>query len=134
MAVSSDNVNCGIRVGIITRETEEEAWRIAHARFPGDRKGELTHKLAMKTSDSVWHKELSKVDTAPEDGPYWLLPFQNYKTFCPYLVGSYDRVALEVGKYLAAGYRTFIVDIPASEEELLHTTSVFQQAQKRAIV
>ena len=28
--------------------------------------------------------------------PYWLGPFHNYKTFCPYLVGSYERVADEL--------------------------------------
>ena len=49
----------GIRIGIIARESEEAAWDIAYDRFPADRKGQLTHELAMKTSDSVWHKQLS---------------------------------------------------------------------------
>ena len=40
--------------------TAEEAWRVAHERFPEDRKGQLTHQLAMKVSDSHWHQQLSR--------------------------------------------------------------------------
>ena len=95
----SDTIDSGVRVGIIARETSEEAWRVALERFPEDRKGQITHKLAMKVSDSSWHKQLSTLGEKPvsEENPYWLGPFENYKTFCPYLVGSYDRVADEVG-------------------------------------
>jgi alkanesulfonate monooxygenase len=51
----------GIRVGIIARPTSAEAWRVAIERFPGDRKGQLAHQLAMRLSDSVWHKQLSEM-------------------------------------------------------------------------
>jgi alkanesulfonate monooxygenase len=120
----------GIRVGIVARESEEEAWQIARARFPQDRKGQLTHQLAMKTSDSSWHKQLSQmaVETKKGDSPYWLWPFENYKTFCPYLVGSYECVAAELAKYIARGYLTFILDIPPTEEELAHINFVFARA------
>jgi alkanesulfonate monooxygenase len=120
----------GIRVGIVARESEEQAWSVADARFPPDRKGQLTHQLAMKTSDSAWHKQLSNmaVTTRTDDTPYWLWPFENYKTFCPYLVGSYDRVAAELAKYIERGFLTFILDIPPTKEELQHINLVFSQA------
>lgn len=125
-----DGLQAGIRVGIIARDQEEKAWEIAHQRFPEDRKGQLTHQLAMKTSDSVWHHQLSelarKTDTG--NGPYWLVPFNNYKTFCPYLVGSYQHVAQELARYMGLGYNSFILDIPPNEEELQHTNVVFEQA------
>src|SRR5262245_51670791 len=38
--------NAGIWIGIVTRATEEEAWRVARARFPEDRKGQIAHQLA----------------------------------------------------------------------------------------
>jgi alkanesulfonate monooxygenase len=85
----------GIRVGIIAREDVNEAWAIARARFPEDRKGQLTHQLAMKVSDSAWHQQLSEMHREIEHTPYWLVPFQNYQTFCPYLVGSYTQVSGE---------------------------------------
>jgi alkanesulfonate monooxygenase len=118
----------GVRVGIIARPDAEQAWQIAHERFPEDRKGQLTHQLAIKTSDSVWHQQLSDMGKEPANGssPYWLVPFQNYKTFCPYLVGSYQQVADELARYIALGHRTFILDIPPNEDEIYHTNRAFQ--------
>lgn len=130
-------VDCGVRVGIVAREDRDEAWRVALERFPEDRRGQLEHGLAMKVSDSVWHKQLSENDRQDAaagqagDNPYWLGPFQNHKTFCPYLVGSYDRVARELADYIAKGYGTFILDIPPSYEELEHTGIVFEKAKRR---
>jgi len=129
-----ENIDSGVRVGIIAREDGDEAWRVAHERFPEDRKGELAHQLAMKTSDSVWHKQLSELGKTSENNPYWLIPFQHYKTFCPYLVGSYSTVAAEVARYIKLGFRTFIVDIPPTEEELYHTDVVFKRAAKESAV
>jgi alkanesulfonate monooxygenase len=128
----------GIRVGIIARERADEAWWVAHERFPPDRRGQITHKLAMSVSDSHWHHQLSQRDAAPaetdaetdsdEPSPYWLEPFQNYKTFCPYLVGSYERVAALLTRYMKLGTTTFILDIPACREELEHIGTVFALA------
>lgn len=120
----------GMRIGVIARPDAEDAWRAALNRFPEDRRGQITHELAMRVSDSHWHRELSdlgRVDYSSEH-PYWLRPFENYKTFCPYLVGSYDRVAEELHRYLAIGFRTFILDIPQAEEDLVHTSAAFQAA------
>jgi alkanesulfonate monooxygenase len=131
----------GVRVGIVARASDAEAWRVARERFPDDRRGQITHQLAMKVTDSSWHKQLGeraegetlglptpKVGAAGEGSPYWLGPFQNYQTFCPYLVGTYDRVAELVRGYIGCGYRTFILDIPPSREELEHVGVVFRKA------
>jgi alkanesulfonate monooxygenase len=126
------NNGCGIRLGIIAREDEGEAWKVADERFPPHRQGQLMHALAMKASDSVWHRTLSDLggDVQQQRSTYWLWPFQNYKTFCPYLVGSYEQVANEIGRYLSSGYRTFILDVPASEEDLTHIRKVCVEAQQ----
>ena len=34
---------------------------VARERFPEDRKGQITHQLAMKVSDSAWHRQLSEL-------------------------------------------------------------------------
>lgn len=125
-----DVLHVGIRVGIIARQEEAEAWDVARARFPEDRKGQLTRNLATKVSDSVWHKQLSDLDETREKSPYWLVPFQNYKTMCPYLVGSYEQVADELARYFNAGYRTVILDIPPNAEELTHTFAAFNRAMQ----
>jgi alkanesulfonate monooxygenase len=120
----------GIRVGIITRAQADEAWDVAHRRFPEDRKGQITHNLAMRVSDSKWHGQLSRLGEHPisDSNPYWLVPFENYKTFCPYLVGSYDRVGSELAHYMSLGFSTFILDVPASREDLDHTAMAFERA------
>jgi alkanesulfonate monooxygenase len=129
----------GLRIGIIARADEEEAWRVALDRFPEDRQGQITHKLALKVSDSVWHQRLaelgqenaqnSSINMAGRN-PYWLGPYENYKTFCPYLVGNYESVAQALAGYLSAGYDTFILDIPALEEEFDHMRAAFQMAAR----
>ena len=128
---------CGVRIGIVARPREDDAWAIAYDRFPADRKGQLTRQLASKVSDSAWHKRLAEVGKAEAgkdaatQGAYWLHPFENYQTNCPYVVGNYDTVAEEVSKYIDYGYRTFILDIPPTEEELEHIGQVFESAASR---
>lgn len=124
----------GIRIGIVARDTAEEAWRIAHARFPTDRGGQITHRLATAVSDSHWHRQLAGTrdpsgDLDGEPDPYWLGPLHNYKTFCPYLVGSYDRVARMLSHYIDLGTSTVILDVPQCEEDLAHTAVVVAKAQ-----
>lgn len=121
---------CGVRLGIIAREDEQEAWEIAYRRFPEDRRGQVTRQVAMKISDSVWHKQLSELAEQPRSdrNPYWLVPFQNYRTSCPYLVGSYARIGDELASYIRIGYRTFVLDIPATQDDLYHTAKAFDRA------
>jgi alkanesulfonate monooxygenase len=127
---ADDDLQLGIRVGIVARETEEEAWREARRRFPADRRGQLTHRMAMAVSDSEWHRQLAEREDGvePVNDPYWLWPFQNYRTFCPYLVGSYDRVGAELAAYLERRFTTFIVDIPQAADDLEHARRAFDRA------
>lgn len=123
----------GLRIGIIARPGAEEAWTVAYERFPGDRKGKLTHELAMKVSDSEWHKQLS--DLAAErtgQHPYWLHPFEHYKTFCPYLVGAYEEIAEQIALYLSSGFQTFILDIPVDASDVQHTARAFELALEQS--
>jgi alkanesulfonate monooxygenase len=127
-ATAARDLQTGIRVGVIARPTAAEAWDVAHARFPEDRKGQITRQLATKVSDSIWHKQLSDRDDREKDSLYWLVPFNNYHTMCPYLVGSYDEVAGEMARHFANGSRTVILDVPPSLEELRHTCAAFNLA------
>ena len=128
--LATDTIRLGMRAGVIARTTGEEAWTVAYTRFPESRRGQLTHKLAMRVSDSKWHQQLSELaaHASRHESPYWLGPFENYKTFCPYLVGSYETVAVELARYLRLGFRTFILDIPWSPEDLVHADVAFRRA------
>jgi alkanesulfonate monooxygenase len=114
---------------VISRARGDEAWSVARGQFPEDRKGELTRQLANKVSDSVWHRQLADLSQAKEQGPYWLVPFEQYQTNCPYLVGDYRRVGQELSGYISLGYRTFILDVPPSPQELGHIRKAFDCAR-----
>jgi alkanesulfonate monooxygenase len=132
-----DGEEFGVRVGIVARDSADEAWRVALERFPEDRTGQITHKVAMKVSDSHWHEQLSQRVDEGADGarnPYWLGPFHNYKTFCPYLVGDHATVADQINHYGRLGATTFILDIPPSREELSEVERVFSMATERQAV
>jgi alkanesulfonate monooxygenase len=130
---SAPRSNCGIRIGIITADTADKAWQIAHRRFPGDRTGQLKHLVAMKVSDSQWHKQLSSISDDPDtkDRMYWLWPFKNYNTFCPYLVGSQEQVSDELARYMVAGFKTYILDIPSEESDLHLAAEAFALAESK---
>ena len=121
---------------MVTAEKTETAWELAHKRFPGDRKGQIMHAMAMKVSDSQWHKQLSEIerDLSGKSSIYWLWPFKNYSTFCPYLVGSYEEVSDELMKYIRAGFTNYILDIPAEERDLQSVGIVFHLAAEKARV
>ena len=131
---TGETIRTGVRVGVIARETSSEAWKVGLERFPEDRKGQITHALAMKVTDSRWHQQLSHLgeDQLSERNPYWLGPFENYKTFCPYLVGSYADVGAELGRYLSLGFTTFIVDVPREPDDFVHTAKAFDAAPAAA--
>lgn len=110
----------GIRIGIIARDTSDSAWRLAQRLFPENELGRQLHDRAAASVSSSWHQDLS--GRAPrgalERETYWLHPFHTYQTFCPYLVGSHDEVAAALARYLDAGVRTLILDVPASFDDL----------------
>ena len=122
----------GIRVGIVSREEEEAAWSVATERFPEDRAGQLKHQLAMKVSDSSWHHQLSALAEEHTRDTYWMVPFMNYKTFCPYLVGSHERVGAELSRYFAQGCSAMILDVPVGTEEMAHVTRSIRRGAELA--
>jgi alkanesulfonate monooxygenase len=128
-------LGAGLRVGIIARAEADDAWRIAFSRFPPDRKGAFMRHLAGKVSNGHRHESLCRMAEVRtgEGSPYWMVPFENYKRMCPYLVGSHDEVAAVVSRYMSAGYGTFILDEPETEADLANANVVFERA-KRAVV
>lgn len=125
----------GIRLGIIARSTNEEAWEVARKRFPKTRAGELLHSLAMRNSDSKWHQQLSNLEEYPSESRiYWLGPFKSYNTFCPYLVGSFEEVAEYLHGYLQKGYNRIILDIPPDRDDINYTMDTFRLASSREVL
>lgn len=126
----------GVRIGIIARDTDEEAWAVAHRRFPGSRAGRLTQMLARGVSDSEWCARLSAAEEFPggPGSPYWMGPFLNSSTFCPYLVGSHEKVEAELAWYVAGGCQDFIMDTARDEDDYAAVAATFQRVSDRSPV
>ncbi|MGI5239041.1 LLM class flavin-dependent oxidoreductase [Dactylosporangium sp. CA-139066] len=125
---------CGIRFGIIARETSEKAWAVAHARYPADRMGERMHDYTVRVAASGWHHKLlddakRQQEPSTPDSPYWLYPFRSFKDFCPYLVGSYEEVGAMLSRYLRLGVTSLIMGIAQDEDDLHHALSAIGRAR-----
>lgn len=105
-------VRAALRVGILARSDEAEAWRVAHQRFPAEEHAPSPRRAGIRDLEAR-HRE------AP-DSPYWLVPFETERASCPYLVGSYERVGEEIARYTALGYDGLVLDVPFDRAELAH--------------
>ncbi len=123
----------GLRLGVIARSGSAEAWRTAYARFPPDRKGAWTRALARKLSDSDWHEQLCRLadERAETANSYWMIPFESYKSMCPYLVGDHEEVSETLAHYVRRGVRTFILDEPETESDLENARIAFDMATSK---
>jgi len=127
----SAGLHTGIRIGILARQSSEDAWIEAKARFPESLQGEAMRKSAVQATDSSWLRQLSTLadhEKKVDRSVYWLGPFGSLKSFCPYLVGSYDEVASYLTAYLRGGVRLIILDAPREEQDLQHASHVIQRA------
>ncbi|MEY9934563.1 alkanesulfonate monooxygenase [Catenulispora sp. GP43] len=123
----------GVRIGIIARDTDDEAWTVAHRRFPRTRAGRIQQMLIRGLSDSHWFEQLSTEDEFPggPESPYWMGPFLTSATYCPYLVGSHDKVEAEIARYVSAGCRDFVLDTAHEESDYAAYTESFDRVLAR---
>jgi alkanesulfonate monooxygenase len=124
-------LHTGIRIGILARETAAAAWSEAKAWFPDNPEGQAMRNDAVQATDSSWLHQLSTLTgdhNTIGQGVYWLGPFASAKSFCPYLVGSYDDVAAYLSAYLRGGVRLIILDCPRREEDLVHAYNALQRS------
>lgn len=125
-----DGLACGMRIGVLGRERAAEAWALAGQRFPENRMDRPARRLAGAVADAAFrHRQPAQPATeTPQREPYWLAPLQRHQADCPYLVGGYERVGMELAGYMELGYRTYVLDVPPDAEELVHIRMIFDYA------
>lgn len=124
----------GIRIGIISRQSEDEAWETAFKRFPQSWSGDQITML--KTlSTNVWSRELAERSmNGPGDGSprneerdvYWLGAFRSGLASAPFFVGTYDRVAERIEQYTTAGVSHILLD-SVENEDYVHINIALQR-------
>jgi alkanesulfonate monooxygenase len=108
-----------VHLGIIAAETDAAARALAQARFPEDPALEGILDFVMESNDSAWKQALyrqmnSAANSAPE---FWLEPFRQMRSDCPYIVGSSSRVAEILALQIRSGVDVFILDMPPIAED-----------------
>jgi alkanesulfonate monooxygenase len=107
----------GLGLGICARPTQAEAERDALILFPRDRNGEILFSLALANQATPWNQWLRTfIAESPEfDADFNLQPMKSFKSAAPYLVGSYEKVALRIADFAKLGYGFFLVDYPVGD-------------------
>ena len=122
-----------IHFGIVTRETDSEAWAAAYTLFPEDEEGQAILDYSMQNTDSTWKRRMKLAAEEPDcnDSGYWLAPFRDFKADCPYIVGGYDRVGKVLASLISGGIEMFVLDISVDEEEFAHIQRAFENCRDR---
>jgi alkanesulfonate monooxygenase len=125
----------GVHFGIVSRETEDAAWEAAKTLFPENEEYRTMLEYSMANTDAAWKRRMkaeSEHAAAAGDG-YWLAPFANFQADCPYLVGTHEYVAERLQQLVQRGATTFVLDVPAREEEFLNLGRVLQKSGIRPL-
>lgn len=127
-----EGLQIGIRIGLVARPTDEEAWSTARALYPEERIARLKTEMR-KRSESDWIRRLAHLAT--EDGVYdevyWTGAYRNDKGNMPLFVGSYRKVADYLERYLALGVSTVILAGLLTEEQFQHAAVVLADLRSR---
>lgn len=124
----------GIRIGVIARESHDEAWRVARERYPRDPAREQQfsrNRIAFFASSPAHNYTESRrtaIDETSED-VYWLHPLRVSVEYCAYLVGSYDEVADALRSYRQSGVNTLILGPPHADDDLHHANEAIRRAE-----
>lgn len=115
----------GVRFGLLARPTDEEAWDSARSMYPGDRAAYIETVLK-RNSESDWSQRMAVLATDGDlyDGVYWTGLYRSAKAAAPLLVGSYERVAEYLARYLALGIRTILLSQVHTENDFRHAHRV----------
>ncbi|MFC5744461.1 LLM class flavin-dependent oxidoreductase [Actinomadura rugatobispora] len=112
-------------VGIVARDTDEEAWETAHRHHAGTRRDALTRKVFERQITSSQHRaNLSLAAEAPRRDECLWYGAGRIGIDCPKLVGSYETVAAALRAYRELDVRTVVIDLPFDVTEYEHVAKV----------
>lgn len=120
----------GIRIGVIARNTRQEAWEAAYKSYSFDRRSIMSTRFK-KNSESKWTSDLARIALASEkyDDVYWLGAYLSGSP-TPFLVGDYDSVSNYLYRYVKLGIHTILLN--TAEDEFNHTSVVINNLKSSA--
>lgn len=120
------SVQIGIRIGVIARATDEEAWEIANLKFPSSRVGILKALVINKMKMNENNKQMSEIAKSDEviDEVFWMGAYRSGVNNNPYLIGSYKKVSEYLKKYYDIGVRVILLSDLYEREQFSHMNQV----------
>ncbi|QUL57078.1 LLM class flavin-dependent oxidoreductase [Paenibacillus tritici] len=117
-----NSLRVGIRIGIIARTTDEEAWEVAKVRFPSSRVGVLKALVLNRLQMNENNKQMSNLAKSDEvtDGVFWMGAYRSGINNNPYLVGSYEKVSEYIKRYHDIGVRVILLSDLYEREQFFH--------------
>lgn len=129
MTVSSPSAS-GVHMGIIARESDEEAWADAHSRFP-EKTSAIPQHMLMRNTDASWKKALMKEaeGISTPDNAYWLAPFLRGQLDCPLLIGSVETVTRCLDQLIARNVRQLVLELCDSEKDYMFAAAAIKRTK-----
>lgn len=105
-------------VGLLVRDTEEQAWQAAAELYPADRRKQLSTQMFMAQVVSSEHRALleSAGEHAVQDERLWY-GFPTFGLDAPKIVGSVEQVRGWLAGCAEIGVTDLIVDLPTDPRE-----------------
>jgi alkanesulfonate monooxygenase len=127
-ARKASGCDIGVRLGIIARDTAEEAWAAALQDHRVDRAARL-RTLLKRESHSDWNRRLATLAATADvhDEVYWTGPYSTGRTGAPFLVGSHAGVAAYLDRYLGLGVNRLLLTGLDTEDQFRHTSAVLSR-------
>ncbi|GAA4057069.1 LLM class flavin-dependent oxidoreductase [Actinomadura miaoliensis] len=114
-------------VGVVARDTDEQAWDTADRQYAATRRDAFTRRLFARQVTSSQHR--ANIDLAEagalHDECLWY-GAGRIGIDCPKLVGSYKTVAAALDAYRELGVRTVVLDLPYEPAEYEHVARVLE--------
>lgn len=108
-------------IGMVVRETEEQAWAAAADLYPDDRRQRLANKMFMGQVVSSEHRaahEFGEGQTVQDERLWYGFP--TFGLDAPKLIGSTEQVLAWLDACADIGVTDLIIDLPANTGEYLH--------------
>jgi alkanesulfonate monooxygenase SsuD/methylene tetrahydromethanopterin reductase-like flavin-dependent oxidoreductase (luciferase family) len=127
---NGDGPALGIRIGIVARPTDEEAWTVAHETYPQDRSSRR-RTVMRRNSESEWSRRLATIalEGGADPDVYWTGAFSSNRGSQPLFVGSYQRVAEYLHRYLAVGVTSVLLGGLRTEADFEHAGTVLSMVR-----
>ncbi len=120
--------------GLLVRDSDAEAWRVARTRYPDDPDLESAGTAALRYTDAVWrHAAFADAGRDPAGPPWhWTGPMRSLRMDCPLLVGGVATIGEVLAAHLRAGRTDLIVDLAADEEDFAWAARALAHADRLA--